>query len=40
MIPKEKWKIVREGIKNANVSERCRRYGVPHKLVLTNKDRA
>jgi transposase-like protein len=26
--PEEKWQIVQEGIKSANVSERCRRHGI------------
>jgi transposase-like protein len=30
--PEEKWQIAQEGIKSGNVSETCRRYGVPYTL--------
>ncbi|MGA2482303.1 MAG: transposase [Candidatus Acidiferrales bacterium] len=38
--PQEKWQIVQEGIKNGNVSETCRRYGVAPTLFYRWKDGA
>ena len=38
--PEEKWQIVQEGIKSGNVSETCRRHGVPPNLFYRWKDEA
>ena len=38
--PEEKWEIVQEGIKNGNVADTCRRYGVAPNLYYRWKDEA
>ena len=38
--PEEKWQIVQEGMKNGNVSETCRRYGIGQTLYYRWKDEA
>jgi transposase len=38
--PEEKWQIVQERMKSGNVSETCRRYGIPQTLFYRWKDEA
>jgi transposase len=38
--PEEKWQIVQEGLKSANVSETCRRHGIAPNLFYRWKDEA
>jgi len=38
--PEEKWQIVQEGIKSGNVSETCRRHGIPPSLLYRWRDEA